>query len=150
MPLTEEHFTIGTFAIILDSEKRVLLCHRRDFDLWNLPGGKLEQGESPWEGVMREVKEETGLDVSVDRLAGIYYKSEKNEIVFSFVCTITSGGIQLSQEADKVEYFAPNSLPKNTSPKQVERITDAIEHTDCVMKTQTGPSSIELIRQGKL
>jgi len=44
-------FTIGVFAIILDESRRVLLCHRRDFDLWNLPGGGLERGESPQDGV---------------------------------------------------------------------------------------------------
>ncbi len=150
MPLNQQQFTIGAFAIILDSEKRALLCHRRDFDLWNLPGGKLEHGESPWDGVIREVKEETGLDVSVERLAGIYHKSDQNEIVFSFACTVISGDIQTSDEADRVEYYKIDALPKNTSPKQVERILDAVTNEGCVMKTQTGPSSIDLIRQGKL
>ena len=51
-------FTIGAFAVILDKERGVLFCHRRDRDLWNLPGGKLETNEAPWEGVVREVKEE--------------------------------------------------------------------------------------------
>ena len=35
-------FTLGAFTIILDEHERVLLCHRRDHDLWNLPGGRLE------------------------------------------------------------------------------------------------------------
>ena len=52
-------FTIGVFGIIRDEQNRVLLCLRNDYDLWNLPGGTLEQGESPWQGVIREVKEET-------------------------------------------------------------------------------------------
>ncbi len=40
-------FTIGAFAIILDSQQRVLLCHRRDIDQWNLPGGGVMSGEAP-------------------------------------------------------------------------------------------------------
>ena len=40
-------FTIGVFGIIFDEQKRVLLVHRRDYDLWNLPGGVLENAESP-------------------------------------------------------------------------------------------------------
>ena len=52
-------FTIGVFAIIFDDKNRILFCHRRDHDLWNLPGGRLEKGEAPWKGVIREVKEET-------------------------------------------------------------------------------------------
>lgn len=55
-------FSIGAFAIILDEQSRVLLCHRRDFDVWNLPGGGVENGELPTEAVIREVREETGTD----------------------------------------------------------------------------------------
>ena len=69
-------------------ELQVLLVHRSDYDLWNLPGGGLEKGESPWQGVIREVKEETGLNVSVTRLAGVYSKPDVDEIVFSFECKI--------------------------------------------------------------
>ena len=50
-------FTIGVFGIILDEQSKILLVHRTDYDLWNLPGGRLESGESPWEGVVREIKE---------------------------------------------------------------------------------------------
>ncbi len=63
-------FAIGAFGILLDADGRVLLCHRRDVDLWNLPGGGLVPGEAPWDGVVREVAEETGLEVIVERLAG--------------------------------------------------------------------------------
>jgi len=69
-------FTIGAFAIILDDQRRVLLCHRRDLDLWNLPGGGVESGELPTEAVVREVKKETGLDVAVVHLAGLYARDE--------------------------------------------------------------------------
>ncbi len=51
---------------------RVLFCHRRDCDFWNLPGGGVESGEAPWQAVVREVREEVGLEVEVVRLAGLY------------------------------------------------------------------------------
>ncbi len=144
-------FTIGAFGMIFDDRGRVLLCHRRDYDLWNLPGGGVEQGESPWDAVGREIKEETGLDVTSSRLAGIYGKPQQNEIVFSFVCTITGGTITTNEEADRIEYFAPDALPPNTSPKQAERIRDAVRDPNIVhMKSQTGKSSIELIKERKL
>ncbi len=38
----KKEFIISAFAIILNSSNRVLLCHRRDYDLWNLPGGTME------------------------------------------------------------------------------------------------------------
>ncbi|MFZ2193326.1 MAG: NUDIX hydrolase [Candidatus Moraniibacteriota bacterium] len=144
-------FTIGAFAIILDEEKKVLLCHRRDYDLWNLPGGGVEAGEAPWECAVREVKEEVGLDVEIDYLAGIYSKNN-SDIVFSFVCKIVGGKIKKTSEADKIEYFSLKDIPKNTSPKQVERINDALNQKNkkLIMKTQIGPSSIDLVKQGKL
>ena len=75
-------FTIGVFGIIFDEQKRVLLAHRTDYDLWNLPGGRLEANESPWDGVIREIKEETGFDAEVIKIAGVSFKPEKNNVLF--------------------------------------------------------------------
>lgn len=143
-------FTIGVFAIIFDEQRRVLLCHRNDYDLWNLPGGGLEIGESPWDGVIREVKEEVGLDVEVVRLQGVYSKPDKNEIVFSFICKHIGGKMTLTDEADLIQYFPFEDMPKNTSPNQLARIKDALSESNLVLKVQTGPSSKALIEQGKL
>lgn len=65
-------FTVGVFAIIFNNQKNVLLCHRPDYNLWNLPGGCMEAGETPWEAVTREVKEEVGLEVEVERLVCLF------------------------------------------------------------------------------
>lgn len=146
----QAQFTIGIFGIIFDKQKRVLLCHRRDYDLWNLPGGGLETGESPWDGLKREIKEETGLEVEIIKLGGVYSKPDKNEVVLSFVCKVISGSLTLNDEADKIEYFDVANIPKNTSQKQVERIKDVLNSAEPVMKIQTGKSSIELIKEGKL
>ncbi|MEK7107431.1 MAG: NUDIX domain-containing protein [Patescibacteria group bacterium] len=144
-------FTIGVFGIILDEQERVLLCHRRDYDLWNLPGGALKSGESPLEGVKREVKEETGLEVDVSKLLGVYTKPVNNDIVLAFICTVTGGEISLNDEADRVEYFEVDKIPLNTSSKHIERVKDAIENPkEVLFKVQTGKSSIQLIKEGKL
>lgn len=144
-------FTIGTFGIIFDANKRVLLCHRRDYDLWNLPGGTLESEEAPWDGAKREIKEETGLDVEIEKLAGVYSKQGKNEVVFSFICKVIGGKITLNDEADRIEYFDLDKLPANTSPNQVQRILDAVNYPNEIsLKVQSGKSSIELIKEGKL
>ncbi len=111
----------------------------------------MESGESPWDGVKREIKEETGLDVEVSKLTGVYSKPDKNEIVFSFICHSIGGEITLNDEADKIEFFEVNELPPNTVPKQVERIKDALTNSDtAIFKVQTGKSSIDLIKEGKL
>ena len=144
-------FAIGVFGIIQDEDNRILLCLRHDYDIWNLPGGTLEKWESPWAWVIREVKEETWLDVEIVKLAGIYSKPNKDEVVFSFVCKITGGTIILNDEAKDIQYFALDDIPKNTVPKQVERIHDFFSpNKEMVMKIQTGKGCIELIKEWKL
>jgi len=53
----------STTAVVTDDQDRIVLIRRRDNDLWALPGGGMELGESIVDTAVREVKEETGLDV---------------------------------------------------------------------------------------
>lgn len=57
---------------VLDDEGRLLLIRRSDDGLWALPGGALQVGETPAEGARRETLEETGVDVDIVGLAGIW------------------------------------------------------------------------------
>ncbi len=135
-------FTIGAFAIIFDAQKRVLLCHRRDMDLWNLPGGGMESGELPTEAAIRETLEETGLQINILRLVGIYGKPDENDLVFSFLGEVIEGHITTTDEADDVAYFTVDDIPPNTSPRQVERIHDALlPQSSLYFRHQTAPSS---------
>jgi mutator protein MutT len=134
--------------MIFNDAGEVLLCRRNDIDAWNLPGGGVEQGESPWDAVVRETREEVGLAVEVERLAGIYAKPDQDEVVFSFVCRIVGGEMTTSDEADEVRYFPPNQLPANTLPRQVQRIHDALSSPDPVLREQPGPSTHQLIEGG--
>ncbi|HEX6123531.1 MAG TPA: NUDIX domain-containing protein [Ktedonobacterales bacterium] len=117
---------VGVFATICDARGWVLLCHRRDCDFWCQPGGGLEAGETPWEGVAREVREETGLEVCVERLAGIYSWPTDDELILSFVCVATGGALTASDESSEVAYFPPNALPANTFAEHAARIADAL------------------------
>lgn len=141
-------FTLGSFAVIFDAQDRVLLCHRRDIDWWNLPGGGVASGEMPDQAVLREVREETGLDVAIERLSGIYGKVEKDELVFTFVCRIIGGSLVLTEESDQTAYFQVDSLPANTLPKHVERIHDAlVGYKQPIFRRQTAPSVRDLNQQ---
>lgn len=114
--------------MIFDKEDRILLCKRTDIDRWNMPGGAMELGESPWEAAIRETKEEVGVDVEVDRLFGVYSKIDDEEVGFAFLCTIVGGELACSDEACDIQYFHVGDLPKNISRFQVERIKDALEY----------------------
>src|SRR5690349_10798061 len=91
LAIMRHYFKIGAFAIIFDEKQRILLCHRSDVDLWNLPGGKVERNEEPRRAVVREVKEEARVKVQVKRLAGIYINFARAVIRFVYVCEIVKG-----------------------------------------------------------
>ena len=121
--------TIGAFAIIPDENGDILYGRRCDDGKWNMPGGGMEEGESPWQAVVRESKEETGLDVEVVRLIGVYNKPAKNDIVFLFLCSKIGGELTLSDETSELKYFSPNNPPEGISERQFERIRDYQENS---------------------
>src|SRR5438105_3497655 len=89
-------FRIGVYAVILN-EGGVLLAHRRDIDWWNLPGGGMEAGETVDEALCREVREETGLEVEIVQLVGVYSKPLKQEVVLAFRCRAIGGTLRATQ-----------------------------------------------------
>jgi 8-oxo-dGTP diphosphatase len=119
-------FRIGVFALIFDDEGHILLGHRRDVDWWNLPGGGMEACETVDEALCREVREETGLDVEVGQLVGVYSKPQKQEVVLAFRCHVIGGMLQPTEEIRESRYFAPGALPTNTLPKHRQRVEDAL------------------------
>jgi 8-oxo-dGTP diphosphatase len=130
-------FRIGVYALIFDDEGRILLGHRRDIDWWNLPGGGMEAGETVDEALCREVREETGLEVKVERLVGVYSKPQKHEVVLTFRCRTTGGTLQPTEEARENRYFVPDSLPRNLLPKHRQRIEDAmLNNPGAVLRAQ--------------
>jgi ADP-ribose pyrophosphatase YjhB (NUDIX family) len=118
-------FRIAVSALIFDGEC-ILLALRRDIDWWNLPGGGMEVGETVEEALIREVAEETRLEVEIEQLVGVYSKPQKQEIVLAFRCHITGGTPRATEETRECRYFPPDALPANTLPKHRQRIEDAL------------------------
>lgn len=120
----------GAFSIITNANNEVLLCKRRDKDLWNLPGGRVEASESPWDAAIREAREEIGVDIAIDKLIGVYFKRGAKEVVFQFLARIKNGVPAESDEAAEIRYFPVTDLPQNTAPRQKERIRFFFEEPD--------------------
>jgi ADP-ribose pyrophosphatase YjhB (NUDIX family) len=119
-------FAIGAYAVIIDKKDRILLSHRRDLDIWNLPGCHVEDGELPTEAVIRETKEETGLKIKIKSMVGIYKKSDINRVDFVFLGKRKGGKLKKTKAADKHKFFKYKAIPENTLPKHMERIHDAV------------------------
>ena len=78
------------------------------------------------EALRREVREETGLVVEIERLVGVYSKPQKQEVVLTFRCHVTGGTLSATEESCECRYFAPNDLPTNILPKHRQRVEDAL------------------------
>jgi 8-oxo-dGTP diphosphatase len=119
-------FRVAVAAMIFDDKGYILLCEHtyRKFHPWGLPGGGLEYGENPEDGVRREVREETGLDVKVEKL--LYAESAPNNhhINLIYLCKIVGGMFQPSYEISQTRFFSVDELPKLLSSEQavIERI----------------------------
>ncbi len=127
---------IGSSAIILDETRsKILMTRRTDNGRWCLPGGAMDAGESWEECCVREVREETGLEVRVVRLLGIY--STPNRVVYyedgnrwqivtaNFLAEITSGIPGVSSETTAVGFFSPSEIAElDIVDPHIERIQD--------------------------
>jgi 8-oxo-dGTP diphosphatase len=104
---------VGTNGVVVDESGRALLIRRDDVLTWALPGGALEPGELPPDGVIREVREETGLQVEPERLTGLYYWTTQHSafLIFVFLCRPVHGRLRRTREALQVGYYRPDRLP---------------------------------------
>ena len=135
---------VAAFATILDDNGWVLLIRRHDLDAWEAPGGGVEDGESPWEAVVRETREETGLAVHVEGLTGLYWRPTKPALVLQFICRVVEGTPTPTEEAAKLSYFPVDAMPERLAPVVGERIRDSLGAT-VILRTQDGPGAREFI-----
>ena len=112
---------VGCEAFVVDDSRRVLLIRRSDNGLWALPGGCQDLGETPMQCAIREVREETGLEIRVHRLLGIFsskcyeyvhYPWKENEFTHVFFAgEIVGGSLTTSAESSDVGFFAETEMP---------------------------------------
>ncbi|HEV8441500.1 MAG TPA: NUDIX domain-containing protein [Methylomirabilota bacterium] len=134
---------VGAAALITDDEGRVLLVrHTYGRKNWELPGGAVEQGESPMDGAVREIQEETGLSVTPTGLTGIYYDPEADFLHFVFHCVPTaSDAVPRADgaEVDQAAFWSPDRLPRPISDFTRLRIRDGMAGAKYPMPTLVGP-----------
>jgi len=106
-------------VVVRDKSGRCLLLKRSlsskgNPGKWDLPGGKVDPGESFEQGVLREVAEETGLTISIQRVVGVAEsESPTNKVVYLILeGRLESGQVQLSSEHDEYVWVNRWELPK--------------------------------------
>ena len=126
MPDTPKH-SVSVAGIVIDDQDRVLVIRRRDNNHWEPPGGVLELNETFEQGVRREVLEETGVTVTVDRLTGVYKNMNRGIVALVFRCHPEGQPVTATSEAREVRWMNRSQIAQAMDPAYMVRVLDAFE-----------------------
>jgi ADP-ribose pyrophosphatase YjhB (NUDIX family) len=152
----------GVVVAVVEDDK-VLLTKREDFPVWCLPGGGIENGETLAEAAVREVQEETGVNVKLTRLVGLYSRpewSQSGSHGILFAASHIDGQLR-TQTAETVDagFFHPADLPTEILWWHRQRIADVFDGEIGLVRTQCvqwpGPGKtraevLELVKAGSV
>jgi ADP-ribose pyrophosphatase YjhB (NUDIX family) len=129
---------VGAAGVVQDKSGRLVLIQRSDTEEWALPAGIMEPGESVIETVVREVQEETGLEVEPVRLVGLYTDPAEMNVTYPngdqiqvvsvvFECRLRGGSLRADDdEVLDTAFFTLDALPATLHPGHRRRILDAM------------------------
>jgi 8-oxo-dGTP diphosphatase len=120
-------FIIGVSAVMFDEEYRIFLgksTYQR-FHPWGLLGGGLEYGEDTEEAVVREIWEETRLQIKVEKLL-LIRSFMPDKFILYYLCTVQSGTFQPSDEVSEAGFFTIDALP-DIRPRDFDVIKEIFE-----------------------
>jgi ADP-ribose pyrophosphatase YjhB (NUDIX family) len=125
-------------SAVIFRDDRLLLQQRADSGQWGLPGGSVEIGETVTAAVAREVREETGYEVRVGRLVGVYSDPRFQVVRYPdgrvwhyvnlcFLADVIGGQARLAPgETLAVDWFPPDALPASFVLLHRRRVADAL------------------------
>ncbi|MGO1050083.1 NUDIX hydrolase [Crossiella sp. CA198] len=120
-------YSVSVAGIVVDKHDRVLVIRRRDNGHWEPPGGVVETNETFEQGVRREVHEETGIAIRVERLTGVYKNMTRDIVALVFRCTPESTEPVATEEATEVRWMTLDQVDEAMTPAYAVRVTDAFE-----------------------
>ncbi|MEU0532082.1 NUDIX hydrolase [Amycolatopsis tolypomycina] len=132
---------VAVSAFIQDDEGRILMIRRTDNDLYSIPGGQLELGETLAQAAVREVREETGIECEINGLIGLYSDPKhviayddgevRQEFSICFRAKYLGGVASVSDESKEVLWVALAGLGNLKIHKSIElRLSHALSGAD--------------------
>jgi ADP-ribose pyrophosphatase YjhB (NUDIX family) len=119
--------SVSVAGVVVRDDGRVLVIQRRDNGHWEPPGGVLELEETFDEGVRREVAEETGVQVEVEHLTGVYKNLSRGIVALVFRCRLAAGDPIATDESRRVAWFTPDEVRQRMLPAYAIRVLDALD-----------------------
>lgn len=120
-----------TVTGILINKGNVLLTRRKNDPFagyWDFPGGFMDHGESPEAALRRELREETGLDVKIERLVGMFpgrypMNDEPIHILsIAYLLSVNGGKLAAGDDAEEARWFPMGKIPKNLAFNNSDKI----------------------------
>jgi 8-oxo-dGTP diphosphatase len=130
--------SVSVAAAIVDESGQLLAVRRRDNGHWEPPGGILELHETIPAGLVREVREETGLEVEPQALSGVYKNMRRGIVALVFRCRIIGGKPRPTREAEQVSWLSPDEISNLMDEAYATRLLDALRPGPAAIRAHDG------------
>ena len=124
-------FQVFAAAVIFDEDKNIFLVKStyQRFHPWGLPGGSLEYGEHPEDAVIREMWEETGLNICIEKFL-LVNSWLPDRVGLYYLCRILDGTFHPTEEVSEFAYFSLDDLPdiRPIDVDMIKRLHEMVEH----------------------
>jgi len=136
--------SVSVAAAIVDESGQLLAVRRRDNGHWEPPGGILELDETIQAGLVREVREETGLEVEPQSLSGVYKNMRRGIVALVFRCRIIGGEARPTREAEQVSWLSPDEISNLMDEAYATRLLDALRPGPAAIRAHDGLSLLPI------